>query len=51
MVKFAAIVFCALVCFCVAVNGDTVVLRNVGKDIDLKVVGVTGEYINAVMPR
>jgi len=51
MAKFAAIVFCALVCFCVAVNGDTVVLRNVGKDIDLKVVGVTGEYINAVISK
>ncbi len=51
MAKFAAIVFCALVCFCVAVNGDTIVLRNVGKDIDLKVVGVTGEYINAVIPK
>ena len=42
---------CACLCFCVAVNGDTVVLRNVGKDIDLKVVGVTGEYINAVIPK
>src|SRR3990167_419808 len=51
MAKFAAIVFCALVCFCVAVNGDTVVLRNVGKDIDLKVVGVTGEYLNAVISK
>ncbi|MDO8744117.1 MAG: carboxypeptidase-like regulatory domain-containing protein [Candidatus Brocadiaceae bacterium] len=51
MARFAAIVFCALVCFCVAVNGDTIVLRNVGKDIDLKVVGVTGEYINAVIPK
>src|SRR3989339_782560 len=51
MAKFAAIVFCVFVCFCVAVNGDTVVLRNVGKDIDLKVVGVTGEYINAVIPK
>src|SRR3990172_4238513 len=51
MAKFAAIVFCALVCFCVAVNGDTVVLRNVGIDIDLKVVGVTGEYLNAVISK
>jgi len=51
MAKFAAIVFCAFVCFCVAVNGDTVVLRNAGKDIDLKVVGVTGEYINVVIPK
>jgi hypothetical protein len=51
MAKFAAIVFCALVCFCVAVNGDTIVLRNVGKDVDLKVVGVTGEYINAVISK
>ena len=51
MAKFAAIVFCALVYFCVAVNGDTIVLRHVGKDIDLKVVGVTGEYINAVISK
>src|SRR3989304_6750793 len=51
MAKFAAIVFCAFVCFCVAVNGDTIVVRNVGKDVDLKVVGVTGEYINAVIPK
>lgn len=51
MARFAAIVFCALVCFCVAVNGDTIVLRNVGKDIDLKVVGVTGEYVNAVISK
>lgn len=51
MAKFAAIVFCALVCFCVAVNGDTIVLRNIGKDVDLKVVGVTGEYINVVIPK
>jgi len=51
MAKFAAIVFCAFVCFCVAVNGDTIVLRNVGKDIDLKVAEVTGEYINAVIPK
>ncbi len=51
MVKFAAIVLCVLVCFYAAVNGDTIVLRNVGKDIDLKVVGVTGEYINAVISK
>ena len=51
MARFAAIVFCAFVCFCVAVNGDTIVLRNIGKDIDLKVVGVTGEYINAVISK
>lgn len=51
MAKFAAIVFCVLVCFCVAVNGDTIVLKNIGKDIDLKVVGVTGEYINAIIPK
>ena len=51
MAKFAAIVFCVLVCLCVAVNGDTIVLKNIGKDIDLKVVGVTGEYINAVIPK
>src|SRR3990170_7747482 len=51
MAKFAAIVSCALVYFCVAVNGDTIVLRNIGEDIDLKVMGVTGEYINAVIPK
>src|SRR3990167_8914025 len=51
MTKFAAIVFCVIAYFCAVVNGDTVVLRNVGKDIDLKVVGVTGEYINAVIPK
>ncbi|MBI2470049.1 MAG: carboxypeptidase regulatory-like domain-containing protein [Planctomycetes bacterium] len=51
MMKFAAIVFCVLVCFYAAVNGDTIVLRNAGKDIDLKVIGVTGEYINAVIPK
>jgi hypothetical protein len=51
MIKFAAIVFCAFACFCAAVKGDTVVLRNAGKDIDLKVMGVTGEYINALIPR
>ena len=51
MVKFAAIVFCVLVCFYAAVNGDTIVLRNVGKDVDLKVIGVTGDYINAVISK
>lgn len=51
MVKFAAIAFCALVCFCGAVNGDTIVLRSAGKDVDLKVIGVTGEYVSAVLPK
>src|SRR3990167_7040510 len=39
MTKFAAIVFCVIAYFCAVVNGDTVVLRNVG------------EYINAVIPK
>ncbi len=51
MIKFTAIVFCVLAGFCVAVNGDTIVLRNAGKDVDLKVQGVTGEYIIAAIPK
>lgn len=51
MMKFAALVFCVLVSFNVAVNGDTIVLRSAGKDVDLKVIGVTGEYVNAVLPK
>lgn len=51
MIKFTAIVFCVLAGFCVAVNGDTIVLKNAGKDVELKVKGVTGEYIIAAIPK
>lgn len=51
MIKFTAIVFCVLAGFCVAVNGDTIVLKNAGKDVELKVKGVTGEYIIAAISK
>lgn len=49
MVKFMAIVLCVFLAFSTVVCGDTITLRNDGKDIDLKVVGVTGEYVNAII--
>lgn len=49
MANFVAIVLCMFVGFFTTVYGDTITLRNDGKDIDLKVTGVTGEYINAVI--
>ena len=49
MVKFMAIVLCVFLAFSAVVCGDTITLRNNGKDIDLKVVGVTVEYVNAII--
>ncbi|NUO08066.1 MAG: hypothetical protein HUU08_05190 [Candidatus Brocadia sp.] len=49
MTKLLAIVLGMLVGFYATVHGDTITLRNDGKDVDLKVTGVTGEYINAVI--
>ena len=51
MAKFAAIVLCILMGFYTSVYGDTITLKNEGKDIELKVTDVTGEYINAVILR
>lgn len=49
MTKILVIVLCMFVGFYAIVNGDTITLRNDGKDIDLKVTGVTEEYISAVI--
>jgi hypothetical protein len=49
MKKIVVLVICMLVGFSIAAHGDTITLRNGGKDIDLKVIGVTEEYINAVV--
>ena len=43
MIKFTGVVLSVLVSFCTVVNGDTITLRNVGRDIEVKVIGVTGE--------
>ena len=51
MIKFTAIIFCMLVGFYVEVKGDTITLSNVSKDIELKVISVTNEYITALIPR
>ena len=49
MIKFSTLLLCILVCFCTAVDGDTVVLKNVGKDIEVKVIGITNEYVEAAI--
>jgi len=49
MTKIAAIILCILMGFYTPVYGDTITLKNEGKDIELKVAGVTGEYIKAVI--
>lgn len=49
MMKFVAIVLCVFLGFSTIVYGDTITLRNDGNDIDLKVLGVTGEYVNAIL--
>ncbi|MEP9409971.1 MAG: carboxypeptidase regulatory-like domain-containing protein [Candidatus Brocadia sp.] len=51
MIKILAIVLCMFVNFYAAVNGDTVTLRNDGRDIDLRVTGLTEEYISAIIPK
>lgn len=51
MTKFVAIVLCMFVGFSIIVNGDTITLRNDGKDIDLKITGVTEEYISAIIAK
>lgn len=49
MTKLLALVLCMLVGFSIAVQGDTITLKKDGKDVDLKVTGVAGEYIDAVI--
>ncbi len=51
MKKIVAYVLCMLVVFYAVVHGDTITLRNDGKDIDLKlkVTGVMGDSINAIV--
>lgn len=49
MTKFAAIVLWMFVGFYPIVHGDTITLKNDGKDINLKVTGVSEEYINATI--
>jgi len=51
MKKLAVIVACVFMAFCLAAYGDSIILRSVNKDVDLKIEGVTGEYINAVVPK
>ncbi len=51
MKKLAVIVACVFMAFCVVAQGDSIILRNVNKDVDLKIEGVTGEYIYAVLPK
>jgi hypothetical protein len=49
MIKFTGVVLSVLVSFCTVANGDTITLRNVGRDIEVKVIGVTGEYVDAAI--
>lgn len=54
MTKILAIVLFMFVGSYAIVNGDTITfitLRNDGKDIDLRVTGVTEEYISAIIPK
>lgn len=51
MIKILAIVLCMFVNSYAVANGDTVTLRNDGKDIDLRVTGLTEEYISAIIPK
>lgn len=51
MIKFTGVVLFVLVSFCTVVNGDTIALKNVGRDVEIKVVGVTAEYIDAVISK
>lgn len=51
MKKFAIILFCILLGFCSPVYTDTITLKNVNKDITIKVVGVTGDHVNVVIEK
>ncbi len=51
MTKIFSIVLCIFVGSSAVVKGDAITLRNEGKDIDLKVTGVTEEYITAIIPK
>jgi hypothetical protein len=51
MVRFIALVLCAIMGFSAAANGDTITLRKVNKNVELKVIGITDKYIHAVISR
>ena len=51
MVKFIALVFCAIMGFSAAAKGDTITLRKVNKNVELKIIGITDKYINAVISK
>lgn len=51
MVKFIAIVLCAILGFSAVANGDAITLRKVNKNIELKVAGITDKYINVVISK
>ncbi len=51
MVNFIAIVLCAILGFSAIANGDTITLRKVNKNIELKVAEITDKYINVVISK
>lgn len=51
MIKFITVVLCSILSFSVIVNGDTITLRKVNKNVELKVIGITDKYINVVISK
>ena len=51
MVKFIAIALFAILSFTVVANGDTITLREVNKNVELKVICITDKYINVVLSK
>lgn len=49
MTKFVTIVLCMFAGFSIIVNGDTITLKNDGKDVDLRVTDVKEEHISAII--
>jgi hypothetical protein len=51
MKKIAITLFCILLGFCSSVRADTITLRNINKDIDIEVMGVTSDHVNVVIEK
>ena len=51
MIKFITVVLSSILSFSVIVNGDTITLRKVNKNVELRIIGITDKYINVVISK
>ncbi len=49
--RLTLVIFCIIFGSHVGVRGDTIVLKNTSNNLELKIVGVTSDYISAVIPK